>query len=100
MAKVLDLNGLQYFYGKLKTVFALKGEVGVKGEKGDPGTPGKAATIRVGTVTSGSAPAVTNTGSENAAVFNFTLQKVIKANKVCKERRAKLALLVLLLLLL
>lgn len=75
MAKVLDLTGLQYFYGKLKTVFALKGEVGVKGEKGDPGTPGKAATIRVGTVTSGAAPAVTNAGSESAAVFNFTLQK-------------------------
>lgn len=81
MAKVLDLTGLQYFYGKLKTVFALKGEVGVKGDKGDQGVAGKAATIRVGTVSSGSAPAVTNAGTENAAVFNFTLQKGDKGDQ-------------------
>lgn len=81
MAKVLDLTGLQYFYGKLKTVFALKGEVGVKGDKGDQGVAGKAATIRIGTVSSGSAPAVTNAGTENAAVFNFTLQKGEKGDQ-------------------
>ena len=75
MAKVLDLNGLQYFYGKLKTVFALKGEVGVKGEKGDPGTPGTAATITVGTVTSGTTAKVTNRGTANAAIFDFVLPK-------------------------
>lgn len=81
MAKVLDLTGLQYFYNKLKTVFALKGEVGVKGDKGDQGVAGKAATIRVGTVSSGSAPAVTNAGTENAAVLNFTLQKGDKGDR-------------------
>lgn len=39
------------------------------------GPAGAAATITVGTVTSGAAPAVTNSGTSSAAVFNFTLQK-------------------------
>ena len=46
--------------------------VGQKGDKGDPGT---AATVQVGTVISGSAPAVTNSGTSNAAVLNFVLQQ-------------------------
>lgn len=39
------------------------------------GQPGAAATVQVGTVISGPAPAVTNSGSSSAAVLNFTLQK-------------------------
>lgn len=39
------------------------------------GEPGKAATIKVGTVTSGSEASVTNAGTENAAVLNFVLPK-------------------------
>ena len=41
--------------------------------EGKQGEPGKAATIKVGTVTNGSSAAVTNSGTENAAVLNFTL---------------------------
>jgi hypothetical protein len=39
------------------------------------GAAGAAATITVGAVTSGAAPAVTNSGTSSAAVLNFTLQK-------------------------
>lgn len=56
----------------------------VQGEKGDPGTPGAAATIAVGTVTTGdptTPAAVTNAGTENAAVFNFTIPRGEKGDK-------------------
>lgn len=43
--------------------------------KGDKGDPGAAATITVGTVTSGATATVTNTGSAAAAKFNFVLPK-------------------------
>ena len=52
----------------------LPGETGPKGDPGSDGNPGKAATIRVGTVTTlapGSYATVTNTGTETEAVFNF-----------------------------
>lgn len=39
------------------------------------GDPGQAATITVGTVTSGDAAAVTNAGTSSAAKFNFVLPK-------------------------
>jgi len=42
------------------------------GEKGDKGD---AATIAIGTVESGVTPAVTNTGSNTDAIFNFTFPK-------------------------
>lgn len=48
----------------------------VKGEKGATGPAGAAATIQVGTVTTGAAgsqAAVTNVGTENAAILNFTI---------------------------
>ena len=48
---------------------------GAKGDKGDPGT---AATVSVGTVSTGapgSNAAVTNSGTESAAVFNFTIPR-------------------------
>lgn len=49
------------------------GEPGAQGEPGADGVAGSAATIQIGTVTSGSAPSVTNSGTENAAVFDFVL---------------------------
>lgn len=57
---------------------------GEKGDKGDPGTPGAAATIAVGTVTTGdptTPAAVTNAGTSSAAVFNFTIPRGEKGDK-------------------
>lgn len=54
------------------------GPQGAKGDKGDKGNNGKAATIKIGTVTSieeGQTPKVTNTGTDNEAVLNFELPK-------------------------
>lgn len=48
------------------------------GGSGTPGPAGKAATIQVGSVTAsdpGSNPQITNSGNENAAVFNFVLPR-------------------------
>lgn len=56
----------------------LPGSPGQKGEKGDTGSPGAAATITVGTVTTGNAGSsatVTNAGTSNAAVLNFTIPR-------------------------
>ncbi len=39
------------------------------------GNPGTAATVTVGSVTSGASPAVTNSGTSSAAVLNFVLVK-------------------------
>lgn len=46
---------------------------GEQGIPGEPGDEGKAATIRVGTVSKGDAAKVVNSGTENEAVFDFTL---------------------------
>ena len=57
---------------------ALTGPKGDKGETGDRGIPGAAATVTVGTVTTGAAgsqASVTNSGTENDAVLNFTIPK-------------------------
>ncbi|WP_368261069.1 hypothetical protein [Enterococcus faecium] len=43
--------------------------------KGDKGDPGQAATITIGTVSSGSTASVTNVGTSSAARFNFVLPK-------------------------
>lgn len=52
------------------------GPQGPAGEDGQPGPAGQAATITLGSTTTG-APGtqaqVTNTGTENAAIFNFTI---------------------------
>ncbi len=51
---------------------------GPKGDTGSDGIPGKAATIRVGSVTTlapGSYATVTNTGTESEAVFNFGIPR-------------------------
>lgn len=51
---------------------------GDKGDKGDTGTPGAAATVAVGTTTTGNpgtSASVTNVGTSSAAVLNFTIPK-------------------------
>ena len=59
----------------------IQGVQGVKGDtgaKGDRGATGAAATVRIGTVTTGapgSEAVVTNVGTANDAVFNFTLPR-------------------------
>lgn len=52
-----------------------QGEQGIQGPIGPQGIPGTAATIQVGSVTSGIAPAVNNVGTDTAAVFDFVLEK-------------------------
>ena len=51
------------------------GGSGGTGGTGGTGTPGRAATIQVGTVVSGSTASVTNVGTSTDAVFNFVLPK-------------------------
>ena len=51
------------------------GGSGGTGGTGGTGTPGRAATIKVGTVVSGTTASVTNVGTSNDAVFNFVLPK-------------------------
>ena len=56
----------------------MQGPTGPQGPKGDKGDTGAAATVRVGTVTTGEPGTdaiVTNSGTENAAVLNFTIPK-------------------------
>ena len=45
------------------------------GSTGPQGPAGQAATIQIGSVTSGDAPAVTNSGTETEAVLDFVLQQ-------------------------
>ena len=45
------------------------------GGTGPQGPAGQAATIQIGSVSSGDAPAVTNSGTETAAVLDFVLQQ-------------------------
>ena len=59
----------------------VKGDKGDTGEKGAKGDNGTSATIRVGTVTSGVSPSVTNSGSSQEAVFDFVLPKGDKGDK-------------------
>ena len=53
----------------------LEYSTGGSGGTGGTGTPGRAATLQVGTVVSGSTASVTNVGTSNDAVFNFVLPK-------------------------
>lgn len=57
------------------------GATGPKGAPGEKGADGAAATITVGTVTSGAAASVTNSGTTSAAVFDFVLPKGDKGEK-------------------
>ena len=55
-----------------------KGDKGDKGDVGDKGDPGTAATIAVGNVTgldAGASPTVVNSGTSNAARFDFGIPK-------------------------
>ena len=50
----------------------------ITAERGKDGAPGRAATITIGTITTaapGTPAAVTNSGTENAAILNFTIPK-------------------------
>lgn len=60
------------------------GQDGAQGPQGPAGEDGAAATITVGTVTTGEAgtsAAVTNSGTSSAAVFNFTIPRGAKGDK-------------------
>lgn len=69
------------------TLIGSKGDQGTQGPpgaQGEPGTPGQAATIQIGEVTTGepgTPAAVTNTGTENAAVLTFTIPRGAKGDK-------------------
>lgn len=70
MYTVLLTDGTSY------DITAPKGAKGDKGDAGGKGAPGKAATIQVGKVTTGAAgtPAsVSNVGTDEAAIFDFTI---------------------------
>lgn len=57
---------------------------GVKGDQGPQGNPGAAATVTVGTTTTGEAgteASVTNSGTTSAAVLNFVIPKGDKGDK-------------------
>lgn len=61
-----------------------QGEPGQDGAPGSDGAPGVAATITVGTTTTGEAgteATVTNSGTTSAAVLNFTIPKGAKGDK-------------------
>lgn len=56
----------------------LQGEPGADGAPGEKGEPGQAATIQIGTVTTGepgTQASVVNSGTENAAVLDFTIPR-------------------------
>lgn len=72
MYTVLLTDGTSY------DITAPKGAKGDKGDAGGKGDTGKAATIQVGNVTTGAAgtPAnVSNVGTDESAVFNFTIPR-------------------------
>lgn len=80
---ITDVGGTQSFdvLNGAKGEQGVAGEAGAKGEPGERGAdgakgdPGKAATITIGSVTSGVQASVENAGTANAAVLNFVLPK-------------------------
>ena len=69
-------NNTTYLWSTTKNAWEDVGALkGAKGDKGD------AATVTVGTVTSGSTTRVQNVGTSTDAIFNFTLQKGAKGDK-------------------
>lgn len=67
------------------TTFEQKLQSGeLKGEKGDQGLKGEsgiAATVKIGSVTSGTTPSISNVGTSTNATFNFVLPKGDKGEK-------------------
>ncbi len=77
-------------WGLIANIKGVQGEQGIqgiqgeKGDKGDTGSRGDGATIRIGTVTTGSAgslASITNSGTETDAIFNFTIPRGDKGEK-------------------
>ena len=61
-----------------------KGDQGEPGKNGTNGADGKAATVAVGTTTTGAAgtsASVSNSGTQNAAILNFTIPQGAKGEK-------------------
>lgn len=66
------------YIGSIKGPTGPKGSIGNTGATGATGPQGPAATIQIGTVTTGkpgTQASVTNTGTENAAVLNFAIPR-------------------------
>ena len=59
----------------------VKGDTGNTGAQGPQGETGQAATIGIGSVTSGVTPSVTNGGTSQNAILNFVLPKGDKGDK-------------------
>ena len=57
----------------LASLAGTKGEPGTPGEKGEPGESGQAATIKIGTVTTGDELSVVNVGTDTDAILNFVI---------------------------
>lgn len=76
---------LDYIANDLEYLYENRGSGGSgAGPKGTDGKDGVAATIKIGTVTTvapGTNAKVTNTGTANAAVFNFSIPKGEKGEK-------------------
>ena len=74
------IQGIQGIKGD-QGIQGVKGDTGLKGDKGDTGLKGDtgtAATITLGTVSTGAAGsnvAITNSGTTAAAIFNFTIPR-------------------------
>lgn len=64
-----------YVYDIYRGVKGEKGDQGPQGEQGIQGIQGSAATIQVGSVTSGTTASVNNSGTSSAAIFDFVLPK-------------------------
>lgn len=66
-------DGTSYTTTSIRGAQGEQGIQGIQGETGATGAAGQAATIAVGTVTSGATASVTNSGTSSAAVFDFVM---------------------------
>ena len=81
---VSDLGVISWTNDKGLPNPANKNITGPQGEKGDTGAKGDAATVNVGTVTTGepgTPAAIVNRGDESAAIFDFTIPKGDKGDR-------------------
>ena len=73
-----DITPIASLNGEISPIASLTGELAMPEKVRMQGPPGAAATVTVGTVTTGEPGTdaiVTNSGTENAAVLNFTIPK-------------------------